>query len=432
MRIAHLITRMIVGGAQENTLLNCLDLVAIYGDEVLLVTGPSPGPEGELLAQAGAREIDPAAETESAAEQGRGGEGGTAPGQLRATEIGGFPVQHLALEHLGRQVVLPVVTTPTLIRSIRPGTDARALAHLKRILRAYRPDVVHTHSAKAGILGRLAASSVRVPAIVHTVHGAPFGPYDSWPRRTLYQWCERYAARRCHHLISVADAMTDLMVAARIAPRDKFTTIYSGMRVEPFLAADKTREATRRELGFAPSDVVIGKIARLFHLKGHEDIIAAARQLAANPHVRFLFVGDGILRDSLQAEIDAAGLEGRFRFTGLVPPDRIPTLIGAMDILVHASRREGLARALPQALLAGKPVVSYDVDGAREVCLDDETGYLVRSGRWEDLVPPLARLAADAALRERLGQEGQRRFADQFRHETMTRRIRELYDRLLA
>jgi glycosyltransferase involved in cell wall biosynthesis len=427
MRIAHLITRMIVGGAQENTLLNCLDLIATHGDEVLLVTGPSLGPEGELFAQAGAREIEPGAE------QGGAGEGDSRePKSDSATEIGGFPVRRLTLDHLGQQVVLPVVTTPSLLRAIRPGADLRALGDLKRILRAFRPDVVHTHSAKAGILGRLAAWSLRVPAIVHTVHGAPFGPYDPWPRRTFYQWCERYAASRCHHLISVADAMTDLMVAARVAPREKFTTIYSGMRVEPFLAASQSRDATRRELGFAPSDVVIGKIARLFHLKGHEDIVAAARQLATNPHIRFLLVGDGILRDSLQAQIDAAGLTNRFRFTGLVPPDRIPTLIGAMDILVHASRREGLARALPQALLAGKPVVSYDVDGAREVCIDDATGYLVRSGRWEDLVEPLAKLASDPALRDRLGSEGQRRFADQFRHETMTRRIRELYARLLA
>jgi glycosyltransferase involved in cell wall biosynthesis len=429
MRIAHLITRMIVGGAQENTLLNCLDLIAAHGDEVLLVTGPSLGPEGELFSQAGAREV----ESKQCSEQGRAGEGGdAAPGQLRTTEIGGFPVRHLAFDHLDQQVVLPVVTTSSLIRSIRPGSDLRATGDLKRILRAFQPDVVHTHSAKAGILGRLTAWSLRVPAIVHTVHGAPFGPYDPWPRRTFYQWCERYAASRCHHLISVAYAMTDLMVTARVAPREKFTTIYSGMRVEPFLAAGQSRDATRRELGFAPSDVVIGKIARLFHLKGHEDIVAAARELASNPHIRFLLVGDGILRDSLQSQIDAAGLTDRFRFTGLVPPDRIPTLIGAMDILVHASRREGLARALPQALLAGKPVVSYDVDGAREVCIDDETGYLVRSGRWEDLVPPLARLAADAPLRERLGSEGQRRFADQFRHETMTRRIRELYEQLLS
>jgi glycosyltransferase involved in cell wall biosynthesis len=115
-----------------------------------------------------------------------------------------------------------------------------------------------------------------------------------------------------------------------------------------------------------------------------------------------------------------------------VQPERIPALIGAMDILVHASRREGLARALPQALLAGKPVVSYDVDGAREVCLDNETGFLVRSGHFKDVCQPLMTLAGDPALRERMGQEGRRRFTEQFRHETMTRRVRELYQRLLS
>ncbi len=413
MRIAHLITRMIVGGAQENTLLNGLDLVAQYGDEVLLVTGPSLGPEGDLLAQGKLRE-------------GRAGQGGAAP------SIAGFPIQHLQFSHLGREVELPIVTTPSLVRAIRPDTDWRASGDLKAILKAYRPDVVHTHSAKAGILGRLAAWPLKVPAIVHTVHGAPFGPYDPWARRTFYQWCERYAASRCHHLISVADAMTSLMVSARVAAREKFTTIYSGMQVEPFLHADQSRDATRQQLGFAPEHVVIGKIARLFHLKGHEDIITAAMYLDRDPNLRYLFVGDGILRDKLQAMIDQAGLADRFRFTGLVPPERIPALIGAMDILVHASRREGLARALPQALIAGKPVVSYDVDGAREVCIDNETGFLVRSGHFKDLCDPLLKLAGDPALRKRLGREGRRRFTDQFRHETMTRRIRELYERLLA
>jgi glycosyltransferase involved in cell wall biosynthesis len=418
MRVAHLITRMIIGGAQENTLLNCLDLVAQCGDEVLLVTGPSLGPEGDLLAEG------KPAKGMSAEE--RAGEGGL------SQAIAGFPIQRLRFAHLGREVELPVVTVPSLVRAIRPGTDWRASADLKQILRAYQPDVVHTHSAKAGILGRLTAWSLKVPAIVHTVHGAPFGSFEPWPRRTFYQWCERYAASRCHHLVSVADAMTDLMVSARVAPREKFTTIYSGMSVEPFLAANESREQTRRELGFAPEHIVVGKIARLFHLKGHEDIVTAAMYLDRDPNLRFLFVGDGILRDNLQRMIDNAGLHNRFHFTGLVPPERIPALIGAMDILVHASRREGLARALPQALIAGKPVVSYDVDGAREVCIGNATGFLVRSGHFKDLCQPLLTLAHDAALRERMGQEGRRRFTEQFRHETMTRRIRELYERLLA
>jgi glycosyltransferase involved in cell wall biosynthesis len=172
----------------------------------------------------------------------------------------------------------------------------------------------------------------------------------------------------------------------------------------------------------------------LFHLKGHADVIAAAVDIRGRaPNIRYLFVGDGILREQLQKQINDAGMHDLFRFTGLVPPARIPALIGAMDILVHASLREGLARALPQALIAGKPVVSYDVDGAREVCLDDETGFLLPAPyRFRDFCDPLVRLCQDASLRQRLGSSGRRRFTDQFRHETMTRRVRELYQRLLG
>jgi glycosyltransferase involved in cell wall biosynthesis len=383
MRVAHIITRMIIGGAQENTLFNCEDLIRLFGDDVLLVTGPAIGPEGDLLAQ------------------GRGG---------------GVPLRLI----------------DSLRRAIDPSRDAASYFALKHVLREFRPQVVHTHSAKAGFLGRLAAWSVGVPAIVHTVHGAPFHAYQNAGARALFRWCEWYAARRCHAMISVADAMTDLMVHAQVAPREKFTTIYSGMDVEPFLHADQHRQAMRERLGYGPQHIVIGKIARLFHLKGHADVIrAGAEVVKANPNVRFLFVGDGLLRDKLQAQIDAANLRPHFQFAGLVPPDEIPPLMGAMDILVHASLREGLPRALPQALISARPVVSYDIDGAREVAIPGETGFLVPP-HWEALVTPLRQLAGDSELRLRLGQNGRLRFTEQFRHETMTRRIRELYERVLG
>jgi glycosyltransferase involved in cell wall biosynthesis len=291
--------------------------------------------------------------------------------------------------------------------------------------------VVHTHSAKAGFLGRLAATSLRIPAVVHTVHGAPFHSYQNALARGLFRWCEWYAARKCHALISVANAMTDLMVKAGVAPREKFTTIYSGLDVEPFLRTDEHRDRLRAQLGFQPEDIVIGKIARLFHLKGHSDVLKAAGDvIKANPHVKFLFIGDGILQEKLQHAVTLMGMSKSVHFTGLVSPQEIPTYVGAMDILVHASLREGLARALPQALIAGKPVVSYDIDGAREVVLNGETGFLVPP-RWEALVRPLVTLAGDPALREKLGQEGQKRFTNQFRHEVMTHNIRQLYERLL-
>jgi glycosyltransferase involved in cell wall biosynthesis len=251
--------------------------------------------------------------------------------------------------------------------------------------------------------------------------------------RELFRQCEKYAARRCHHLLSVADAMTELMVHARVAPREKFTTIYSGMDVEPFLRAHEHRERVRAELGFTAEQVVVGKIARLFHLKGHEYVVAAAAgAVKVCPNLRFLFVGDGVLRESLDVMIHEAGLKEHVVFTGLVPPSQIPELVGAMDMLVHASLREGLARALPQALIAGKPAISYDIDGAREVVISGETGFLLEPKSIAPMSEAMIRLASDAELRVRLGKEGQRRFTEQFRHQYMTREIRRVYEALLA
>jgi glycosyltransferase involved in cell wall biosynthesis len=384
MRIAHIITRMILGGAQENTLLSCEDLRRIYGDDVLLITGPPLGPEGSLLDRARA---------------------------------GG----------------LPLVIIPELRRAIHPWRDLISYYRIKQAIRDFQPEVVHTHSGKAGLLGRAAASALGVPAIVHGVHGAPFHPYQGRGAQMFFRACERWAASRCHAMVSVADAMTELMVNAGVAPQEKFTTIYSGMEVEPFLEASKHRDGVRRELGYEPEHVVVGKIARLFHLKGHEYLIRAARQVVAvQPNVRFLLVGDGLLAPSIQRQIADAGLTPYFHLTGLVPPQDIPRLISAMDIVVHTSLREGLARVLPQGLISGKPVVSYDVDGAREVVVTNQTGFLLPPQCVDELAQAIVQLANDPDLRARLGAEGQHRFTEVFRHQTMTRQLRSLYERLLA
>ena len=254
------------------------------------------------------------------------------------------------------------------------------------------------------------------------------------------------------------------------SPRDKFVTIYSGMEVEPFLSPPRPREIVRRELGLEPSDIVIGKIGRLFHLKGQEYVIAAAPAVVEQyPNAKFLLVGDGLLRGEFEKYIADLGLTKHFIFTGLVPPDRVPELIHAMDIVVHASMWEGLARVLPQGLIAGKPVISFDIDGAREVIISGETGYLLPSHRPSDrtvdviadsqqfpvprrandlsparlpspsqadcvsmLSQAIQNLIADPTLRETFGRTGRERFTDQFRHQTMTRRIREVYAELIG
>lgn len=382
MRVAHAITRLIVGGAQENTLLTVKCQQRDYGDEVTLICGPGLGPEGSLLERA---------------------------------EVEGLDVRLI----------------PEMRRSIHPWRDWRSYRTLLSLLREIKPQIVHTHSSKAGILGRAAAGKLGIPA-VHTVHGASFHYGQSRSTRRTYIAAERWAARRCARFISVADAMTDAYVAARIAPREKFTTIYSGFDVEPLLNPPRPPQEVRLELGIADEQVVVGKLARMFPLKGHEYLIRAAPAVVKQvPNVRFLLVGDGILRGQIEAEVARLGLSEHCVFTGLVPPERVPELIHAMDVVVHTSLWEGLARVLPQALIAGKPVVSYDVGGAREVVLPGETGFLLPSQSVAELAVAVSELACDVALRERLGQRGRELFAEQFRYETMTARIRDVYKSLL-
>jgi glycosyltransferase involved in cell wall biosynthesis len=320
-----------------------------------------------------------------------------------------------------------------LQRAIHPARDWAALRQLKSYLADFKPDVVHTHSAKGGMLGRQAAWDLKVPAIIHSVHGAPFYDYQPAIARTFYRWCEIWAAKRCHRFICVADAMTDLMVKAGVATRDRFTTVYSGMEIEPFVNANLHRQSMRKKLAISDDDIIVGKIARLFDLKGHEFILEIATSVVqACPNVRFLFVGDGLRRTEYEKTIAEQGLEKHFIFAGLVPPEEVPHYIGAMDVLVHTSLREGLARALPQALLAGKPAISYDIDGAREVVLDGKTGYLLPPRSTGPLADSIMRLANDPQLRDQFGAAGRELCVPRFDHHEMTRQIREIYRKTLS
>ena len=384
IRVVHVITRLILGGAQENTLLTVEGLDRMPEYEVTLISGPALGPEGELIARARRNNVN-------------------------------------------------LIIVPQMQRAIHPVRDAITLAKLVRLYRRLNPHIVHTHSSKAGILGRVAARMAGVPIIIHTIHGLPFHPYETGLNNLLYKRLERWTARWSDKIITVADAMRGQAVAAGVAAPEKFVTIYSGMEVDTFLAADQRREAARRALGIAADEVVIGKIARLFELKGHEYVIAAAPKILHEfPKARFLFVGDGILRQKLQEQAARLGVAERIIFAGLVHPSRIPEMLGAMDLVVHASLREGLARVLPQALLAGRPVVSYDIDGAREVVRDGVTGYLVKPQAVDELADAVLKMLRDPAKARAMAMKGRELFANPFRAEIMVKRISALYRELLS
>jgi glycosyltransferase involved in cell wall biosynthesis len=321
---------------------------------------------------------------------------------------------------------------PSLVRPVDPWRDVLSWLRLVRMFRAAPPGIVHTHSGKAGILGRLAAKRAGVPAIIHTIHGPSFGRFQGPVTNLVFRAAERCAARVTTHFISVADAMTRQYLAADVGLPDQFTRIFSGFNLEPFLAAGRN-PPLRARLGIAAGDFVVGKIARLFHLKGHEDLFAAAPEvLRAQPRTKFLLVGDGALRRRLQARARAAGLEKHVIFAGLVPPAEIPNYVGAMDVVVHLSRREGLPRSLPQAMAAGLPVAAYDCDGANEVCFPGQTGFLIPLGNVKTLAQRLIQLAGDAPLRERLGRQGREFARENFAVETMVEKIYTLYRNLAS
>ncbi len=383
MRVTHIITRLIVGGAQENTIASVRGLRQRHKASVRLISGPTSGPEGSL---------------EDVAASG--------PGTL--------------------------TIVPPLVRPVHPWKDLLAYRSLVGLLRYEHPDIVHTHSGKAGILGRFAARRAGVPVIIHTIHGPSFGPFQGAVANTVFRSAERAAARVTTHFVTVAGAMTRQYLAAGIGLPDQFTRIFSGFDLAPFLAARNDLEI-RARYGIGPEDFVIGKIARLFKLKGHDDLLAAATSIIkAVPHARFLLVGGGEWRRRFENLVAGLGLSRHFVFAGLVPPADVPSLIGIMDLLVHLSRREGLARALPQALAAGKPVIAYDLDGANEVCLDQETGFLVEPGNRHQFSARVIELARDAELRSRFGRNGQALARQCFSVEKMVDDLHALYTRLLA
>lgn len=386
LRVLHVITRLILGGAQENTLYTAIGQHRDPRFDVTLLCGVDDSPEGHLHDEA------------------------------RAAGI------HLVIE-------------PLLVRPIRPLTDVRALFRLYRFMRRERFDIVHTHSSKAGILGRVAARLARVPVVVHTLHSLVFHEYQEAWKNWVYIKLKRLCAPLTDSLISVNEQTGRTALEQGIGRLEQHITIYSGMELEPFLSIRETLSLTdaKRRFGIPPGAPVVGKVARLFPLKGHDQFFEAAAKVARlEPRAWFLVVGDGVLRSSLEAKARELGIADRTVFAGRVAPPDVPAHIQAMDVLVHTSLREGIARVLPQAGAVGKPVITFSLDGAPEVIRDGVSGFLVAPLDTSALAERVMTLFNDEGLRARMGAEGRAFAAAHFGVETMVSRINEVYRQCLA
>ncbi len=371
VRVLHAITMLEPGGAQRNT----LDTVAMLdrgGFDVALACADA----GELLPEARA---------------------------LADVEL-------VELAHLRREV--------------RPIADLRALAELRRAIRRLRPDIVHTHSSKAGILGRFAAASERVPIVVHSIHGFGFGAHQPAPVRAAFLAAERAAARRTTAVIAVSQGNLDEGVRLGLFPAGRARVIRSGIDLAAF-RSPRGGEAVRREFGIPAGAPLVLQIACFKPQKAPERFVELAAALASRfPDAHFLLVGDGALRGALERGRRDAALERRLHMPGW--RSDVPALLDAATVVTLTSRFEGLPRVLVEALAASVPVVAMAVDGVPEVVRDGGNGFLVAPGDTAAAVARVGAVLADPVLRARLAARAPDGL-EEFERVTMVRQQEALY-----
>jgi glycosyltransferase involved in cell wall biosynthesis len=379
-RILHVITRLIVGGAQENTIASVARVDPGRFESHLWI-GPETGAEGSLLADARARGI-------------------------------------------------VVRVLPNLVREISPIKDIAVTLELAWLLRRDRFDVVHTHASKAGIVGRIAARIAGVPAVVHTAHGWAFHDHMHSVRRWFFVTMERLLAHWTTRIVSVSERTTRAGLEERIGTPSSYELIRSGIPLERFGPDPARGGAVRARLGIPEGAVVVGSVGRLSPQKNPLDFVRVVEGLTHRiSDVTFLYVGDGPLRETVERAIRTAGVSERVRLLGV--RDDVPDLLRAMDLFILTSLWEGLPRVVPQALATGVPVVAYDVAGIEEAVVEGRNGHLVPPGEVGPMVDRVAALIVEPARRSEMSERAFTEFDRSFSEDGMIEALEQLYVGLL-
>jgi glycosyltransferase involved in cell wall biosynthesis len=315
-----------------------------------------------------------------------------------------------------------------LVRPIRPAADAHALAVLRGLLRGATPRLVHTHMAKAGLVGRVAALTLHDrPRTVHTFHGHVLTGYFSRPAERAFLELERRLARRTDALVAVSTEVRDALLDLGVGRSAQFHVIPIGLDLAPNLAVNGHHGALRARLGLAVDTPLVGVVGRLVPIKDHGTLLDAIERL---PGVHLAVIGDGERRGALEAGSRHAGTADRVHFTGWC--NDVPAALANLDVVALSSRNEGTPVALVEALAAARPVVATDVGGVRSVVRDGVSGWLVPPGDVARLADALSRLLADPAERRRMGAAGRADVAHRFGEERLVGDIRMLYRDLLG
>ena len=382
-KVLHIITLFSVGGATENTIYTVDGLIK-KGYDIDIITGPNISSEGSMY-------------------------------------------------NICKRLNIPVITFVNLKRDISPFSDILVIFQLFRFIKKNNYTIVHTHSSKAGVVGRLAAWLASTPIIIHHNHAKPYHRYQNWFIRTLYKGIEKFASLFCDKIVSVTHTIVDEMVKDKIAPREKFTVIRSGFDIENFKNFNSSNNYTlKNKFGLTDGDIVIGKIARLSVIKGHIYLLQAFEKVCKQiSNIKLLFVGDGENKNELLSFIDKRGLNDKIIFTGLVPTNEIPSVISLMDLVVHTALLEGLPRVFTQSMLMGKPVISFDLDGAHEVIEDGKNGYLIEPMNIQMLTEKIIDLASNIPKAKNFGNYAKNNIKDDFSITAMVKKNHMLYQELL-
>jgi glycosyltransferase involved in cell wall biosynthesis len=371
IRVLHIITRLDVGGSTENTLLSVTRM-----------------PRGEFST-------------------------GLVAGRTTHPPPG-------AAEALSRAGV-PYTEIRSLRRAVSPILDWLALGQLWRLMRRMPVDIVHTHSSKAGFLGRLAARAAGVPRIVHTPHGHVFHGYFSPVATRIFSRMERVAAPWTDRIVTLSHEEAKDHLRRGIGTPGQFVTIPSGVELGPVLTAAPTR--------LVPDGPVVGAFARLVPVKGlHHLIDAAPMVLRRCPRARFLLVGEGEMRPALEAQVRARGLQAQVLFTGF--REDAASVMAGTDLVVLPSINEGMGRVLVMAMAQGKPIVASRVGGVAELLGEGEAGILVPPGDPTVLAEAISRLLQDPSRARTLGDAGRRR-APRYSAEAMLEALAKLHHEVM-
>jgi glycosyltransferase involved in cell wall biosynthesis len=346
-------------------------------------------------------------------------------------------------EHLTTKLGISYTTIAGMGRSVNPLSDYKAYGELKKLIQNFKPDIVHTHAAKPGAIGRLAASALKVPAIVHTFHGHVFHSYFSSAKTAFYINTERHLARRSSAIIAISEQQRkELVEEFKIAPAEKFRVIPLGLDLDAFaIDQEVKRQQFRTEFGLADDEIAIGIIGRLVPIKNHNLFIKAIAHVLhhTGKKIKAFIIGDGEIRQDLENVAQQAGIAFSTENSGTHPYPLVFTswrrdvdvIMAGLDIVTLTSFNEGTPVSLIEAQAANKPIVSTRVGGIADIVVEGKTALLADVQDQDTFADQVLQLVQNDALRHDLGHTGRQHVIQRFSYQRLMHDMAALYCELL-